>query len=77
MALYIFHESGIKPYLKRVRFGYYIGLVNIFKNVLWKKKKAIDFFDGFIYFSRKWYKTLLKTGEVWVQCPVALDPLRL
>ena len=31
-----------------------IGLAYIFKNILWEKKKKINFFDGFLYFL-KWF----------------------
>lgn len=27
-----------------------IGLTNNFRNILWEKKKKIDFFDNFLYF---------------------------
>lgn len=32
-----------------------IDLLNIFTDFLWDMKKTIDFFDGILYFSWKWY----------------------
>lgn len=54
-----------------------INLRNILRNVLWKKKIAIDFFDNFLYFYEnntkiflKWpiNKCLKNTGQITLHC---------
>ena len=38
----------------------HISLENIFKNILWKKKKLTNLFDSFLYFYESTIKSFIK-----------------